>query len=166
MVLRYVYLHLLLGVFIGRYRVTTDIYKHFMQVFCNTNIKMSLIYVTASACRDSLFCTYILRSRYSVPRIASLRPLLWITMRRVRWLSGQSLAGSCFRPRAAWYAEERKKCTWSHQSPHVIYSDKKLKSLLYSVDLHTTHQLSNIPALDPNRRTCTAMWPGHLVGLQ
>jgi len=56
----------------------------------------------------------ILRSRYSGPRVASPMPLFWTTMRTVRWLSGQSLAGSCFRPRAAWYAEETENRTGSH----------------------------------------------------
>lgn len=37
---------------------------------------------------------------------------------------------------------------------------------LYFQLTYTTHQLSNIPALDPNRRTCIAMWPEHLVDLQ
>lgn len=46
----------------------------------------------------------ILRSRYSAPSVGSLLPLFWITVRTVRWRSGQSLDGSCPSCSADWYA--------------------------------------------------------------
>lgn len=51
-----------------------------------------------------LFWMVIFRSRYSGPSVGSLLPLFWITVRTVRWRSGQSFDGSCPNCSADWYA--------------------------------------------------------------
>lgn len=94
----------------GKHSVLTTAFQRKRQNYTWTNgdgsttFFISVPFPVLVDTNDSLFWMEIFRSRYSDPRIGSLDPLFWTTVRTFRWRSGQSLAGSCPNCNADWYA--------------------------------------------------------------